>query len=121
MSRFTNLSWLVWVLATVEIAAIAGVVLIGRALSRSGLPFTGLRWYWPGGLKEEFRFGHKPWHRVATVVAAGPFLYMALITWAGGEVRAAVTCGAIGAALLLLAYLFHIRAQSRAPDQPERG
>ena len=109
VAKFTNVHWLVWVLATVEITAIAGVVLIGRALSRSGPPFTGVRWYWPGGLKHEPRFGHKPWHRVAIVFAAILFLYMTLIMWVSGQLVAGAVCAAIAGGLLALAYVLHRR------------
>jgi hypothetical protein len=59
-------------------------------------------------VKEEFRFGHKRWHRVALVVLAIPFDYMALIFGAdAGELGVATGFGGAAAILMLLALLAH--------------
>ena len=109
LAWLNNITWPTWVLAAAAMAIFLSIVLTGRALSRTGEPFSDLRWYWPRGVKNELRFGHKPWHRVAIVVAAVPFAYMALLMWAGGQHVASVICGAIAAGLLVLAYVFHRR------------
>ena len=90
------------------LGAIAGVVIYaiwyGRVTGKGMWALVSPK------LKEEFRFGHKPWHQVALVVAAVPFAYMALIFGAGaGEVGVAAAFGGAAAFFVFLAVLANRR------------
>jgi hypothetical protein len=67
--------------------------------------------------KEEFRFGHKPWHRVALLVAAILCAFIALGAGAGGAVG--VSAGFGGAAALLGFLAFWRAGRIGRPDRPD--
>ena len=90
------------------LVALAGAVIYaiwyGRVTGKGVLAVVSPR------LKEEFRFGHKPWHRVALVFVAVPLAYMALLFGVGGgEVGRAAAFGGAAAFFVFLAVLAHRR------------
>lgn len=92
-----------WLLSVVLLVSVIGTTIWYRkATGRSGWAVVR------ANLKEEFRFGHKRWHRVALIVLAIPVAYMALIFGAGaGEVGVAAGFGGAATILILLALLAH--------------
>jgi hypothetical protein len=84
---------------------VVAVVIAGTAIWYRRATGKGV-WALVGpSLKEDFRFGHKRWHRVALVVAAVPCAYAALIASAGGEAGLALVFVAAAAILVFLAVL----------------
>jgi hypothetical protein len=61
------------------------------------------------GLKEEFRFGHKGWHRIALVVAAVLCGYTTWLLWAVGGAGAAAVFGSAATIFIFLAIRAHRR------------
>jgi hypothetical protein len=75
-----------WSALFVVLASFGCILWMGRALTRTGDPFAGVRWYWPWRAQDvrvwaarELRFGQKPWHRVALGLLAVLATFFALL------------------------------------------